>query len=61
MNNQEKDFSDFCYHMWRENLVERETYNEVLLTYSEYIELNEDFLRKEFNWEVAHYPKSSQL
>ena len=44
------DFETFCQDMYQENCLERDAYNEPLLTYNQYVEKNRKFL-------LANYPQ----
>lgn len=46
-------YETFCHKMWSANCLERDAYGETVLTKSEYITQNEDFLLDQFwlKWE----------
>ena len=43
------EFDSFCHEFFHRNCVEREAYNEPLLSFEEYLEKNRSFLVEEYN------------
>lgn len=43
-----KEFETYCREMYQENCLERDAYNEPLLSYAEYVEKNHKFLLDNF-------------